>query len=289
MMKVMVVGAGGMLSSDLVPFLNEHGHQCRGFTIDELDITRIDALRESIDKTQPDVVVNCAAYTNVDKAESERDFAMTVNALGVQNLCIVCNERDIPFCHISTDYVFGGPDAPLRSTPYTPFDETCPSGQYGFTKLAGEKYVTWLMSKFYIIRTSWLYGKYGNNFVKTMLRLSRQRPELTVVNDQIGSPTWTVSLSEGIRCVIESGKYGIYHVTDETDGGISWYNFAVEILKLRGISTPVRPITTAEFPTPARRPAYSVLDLSQTILCTGFKPLRWMASLENYLKIDIDA
>ncbi|MBF0465606.1 MAG: dTDP-4-dehydrorhamnose reductase [Nitrospirae bacterium] len=288
-MNIMVVGAGGMLSSDLVPYLNETGHTCKGFTIDELDITNINAIRDSVDKLKPDVVVNCAAYTNVDKAETERDLAMIINALGVQNLCIVCNERDIPLCHISTDYVFGGPGCPTKKTPYNPFDETAPVDHYGFTKLAGEKYVTWLLNKFYIIRTSWLYGKFGNNFVKTMLRLSRQRSELTVVADQTGSPTWTVSLSEGIRCVVESGKFGIYHVTDETDGGISWHRFAVEILKLKGITTPVRAITTAEFPTAAKRPAYSVLDLSQTVLCTGFKPVRWETALENYLKIDTDA
>ncbi|MCG6551176.1 MAG: dTDP-4-dehydrorhamnose reductase [Candidatus Magnetominusculus sp. LBB02] len=278
-MKILVVGAGGMLSTDIIPVLST-GHTCFGATVDEMDITSLELVRSVVNVHSPDIIINCAAYTNVDCAEKERDTAMLVNATGTQHLALVCAERDIPLCHVSTDYVFNG----QNSVPYTPFDNTDPVNFYGFSKLAGEKYVKWLLRKFYIVRTSWLYGHYGKNFVKTILDLSGKMDTLRVVNDQKGSPTWTVSLSHGIKAIIESGKYGIYHVTDATDGRLSWYDFTVEILKLSGKNNKVIPVTTDEFPRPAKRPAYSVLDLSTLIYSTPFKIRQWDEALAEYLK-----
>ncbi|MBF0320407.1 MAG: dTDP-4-dehydrorhamnose reductase [Nitrospirae bacterium] len=278
-MKIFVAGAGGMLSTDIIPVLSQ-GHTCVGATIDEMDIISIDSVRGVVDKHSPDVIVNCAAYTNVDAAEKDRDMAMLVNATGTQHLAMVCAERDIPLCHVSTDYVFNG----QNTVPYTPFDDTDPVNFYGYSKLAGEKYVQWLLRKFYIVRTSWLYGWFGKNFVKTMLDLSGKMDTLRVVNDQKGSPTWTVSLSHGIKTIVESGKYGIYHVTDATDGTLSWYDFTVEILRLSGKPNKVIPVTTDEFPRPAKRPAYSVLDLSATSYSTPFKARPWDEALADYLK-----
>ncbi|MBF0517164.1 MAG: NAD(P)-dependent oxidoreductase, partial [Nitrospirae bacterium] len=162
-MKIFIAGAGGMLSTDVIPVLSQ-GHTCTSATIDEMDITSIDSVRGVVERHAPDIIVNCAAYTNVDAAERQRDMAMLVNATGTQHLAMVCAERDIALCHVSTDYVFNGNSA----VPYTPFDATDPVNFYGFSKMAGEKYVTWLLRKFYIVRTSWLYGHFGKNFVKTV-------------------------------------------------------------------------------------------------------------------------
>lgn len=278
-MKVLVLGGGGMLSSDLVDVLNET-HDCYGATINEVDITDLNSINAGLDIHRPQVVVNCAAYTQVDKAETDRETAMLVNGTGVQNLALACDARGLPLCHISTDYVFDG----LKDSPYTPFDCPRPVNFYGESKLAGEKYLQWVARRFYIIRTSWLYGHHGPNFVQTMLRLASQRDELRVVDDQRGSPTWTVSLSYGIRAVIESGKPGIYHVTDETGGTLTWYGFASEILRQAGLSSRVIPISTTEYPTPAKRPSYSVLDINSTRLSTGFQPVKWQEALEGYMR-----
>jgi dTDP-4-dehydrorhamnose reductase len=187
---------------------------------------------------------------------------------------------NIPLCHISTDYVFDG----TKSTPYTPFDGTNPINAYGESKLAGEKYIQWIMNEFYIVRTSWLYGKQGKNFVSTILRLANERPELRVVDDQRGSPTSTVSLSLALRALLETGAYGIYHFTDETKGGISWFDFANEIVRLSGLRTRVIPIPTSEFPLPARRPVNSVLETTVFSAVTGHAPVDWKEALKEYLR-----
>ncbi|MBF0565221.1 MAG: dTDP-4-dehydrorhamnose reductase [Nitrospirae bacterium] len=277
-MKVLVLGGGGMLASDLVAVLSET-HDCYGATINEVDITDLNSINAGLDRYRPEVVVNCAAYTQVDKAETDRETALLVNGIGVQNLGLACNARQMPLCHISTDYVFDG----LKDSPYTPFDCPKPVNFYGESKLAGEKYLQWAAKRFYIIRTSWLYGHHGPNFVKTILRLASNSSELRVVDDQRGSPTWTVSLSYGIKAVIESGKPGIYHITDETDGTLTWYGFASEIVRQAGLNSRVIPISTSEYPTPAKRPRYSVLDMSSTCLSTGFKPVKWQEALERYV------
>lgn len=277
-MKILVTGGNGMLAQDLIPVLKER-HDVIPLAKKDLDITSRDSVYTVLKNSKPDVVVNCAAYTQVDKAEEESAQAFLVNGIGVQNLAIACADAKIPLCHISTDYVFDGEN----DKPYTPFDNTNPINTYGKSKLAGEKYIQWILDKFYIIRTSWLYSIRGNNFVLTILRLSKERPVIRIVNDQIGAPTSTMQLSEGIRKLIESGAYGIYHLTDETDGGISWFDFAKEIVRVSGLKTEVIPVTTDEFPRPAKRPKYSVLDLEITRLTLGFKPVHWKVALGNSL------
>lgn len=278
-MKVLVTGAKGMLGTDLVRVFRQKGIDVLALGRAELDITKRDETVAKVKELAPQVIVNCAAYTKVDDAEKEKETAYRVNGLGVQNLALAALETGAELCHVSTDYVFSGDS----SRPYTPFDQTSPVNFYGLSKLSGEHYIRDILSRFYIVRTSWLYGAWGRNFVKTILRLASERDELRVVNDQIGSPTWTVTLSEGILSVIGSGVYGIHHVTDRTDGGISWYDFASEILALKGLSTRVTPILTSEFPTPAKRPAYSVLDTFFTETSTGLSLPFWKESLKRFL------
>jgi len=268
-----------MLAHDLIPVLGER-HEVIAPQEAEFDITRRASSYEFAKKTSPHVIINCAAYTNVDRAEEERDKAFLVNGTGVQNLALICHGMNIPLCHISTDYVFDG----TKSTPYTPFDGTNPINTYGESKLAGEKYIQWIMNEFYIVRTSWLYGKHGNNFVATILRLANERPELRVVDDQRGSPTSTVSLALALKALLETGAYGIYHFTDETNGGISWFDFAKEIVRMSRHQTKVIPIPTSEFPRPARRPVNSVLDTAVFSTVTEHAPVDWKEALKEYLR-----
>ncbi|MCX9079738.1 MAG: dTDP-4-dehydrorhamnose reductase [Candidatus Methanoperedens sp.] len=277
-MKVLVTGAGGMLGRDLIPMLREV-HSIVAFVRQDLDISDRYAVNQAVRNTEPDIVVNCAAFSAVDRAETERDRAFIVNGIGVQNLALACRKLDIPLCHISTDYVFNG----RKLTPYTPFDRPLPLNVYGESKFAGEQYIQWILNRFYIIRTSWLYGKAGNSFVSTVLSLSREQEEIRVVEDQTGSPTSTLSLSQAILSLIETGAYGIHHFTDRTDGGISWFDFAAEIVRLAGSTARVVPVPTAEFPRPAQRPGYSVLDTSLFPVVTGHTPVPWKEALTQAL------
>lgn len=277
-MKVLVTGARGMLAHDLIPLLRKT-HKVVAFSREDLDITERASVFGRIKKEAPGIVINCAAYTKVDKAEEEREKAFLVNGLGVQNLAMICHNMDIPLCHISTDYVFDG----RKDRPYTPFDATNPVNTYGESKLAGERYIQWLMNSFYIIRTSWLYGRGGSNFVSTIVSLAKQKKEIRVVKDQKGSPTSTVSLSLAILDLIGSGAFGIYHFTDGTEGGISWFDFAKEIIRLTGYKTRVIPIVTDQLPRPAKRPANSVLDTAVFSMVTGRKPTDWKEALRGHL------
>jgi dTDP-4-dehydrorhamnose reductase len=257
-MRVLVTGARGMLGTDLVCILEENEHEVFATDVEELDITQLERLQKMVGDIDPDVIINCAAYTDVDKAEKEPDKAFLINGIGAQNIALVCKDLDIDLCHISTDYVFDG----TKECAYTPDDSPNPINAYGKSKLAGEKYIQSIWKKFYIIRTSWLYGKYGKNFVRTVLNQAKKQGALKVVDDQVGSPTWTVTLANAIARIIETEKYGIYHVTDSTEKGISWYAFAKEILRLYNIDTEVIPIKTEDFPRLANRPKNSVLDLT---------------------------
>lgn len=277
-MKILVTGSRGMLAHDLIPILKER-HDVTAPQEEALDITKRESIKQIIKDVSPDIVINCAAYTNVDKAEEEREKAFFINGTGVQNLALVCADSNIPLCHISTDYVFDG----KKGAPYTPFDNTDPINTYGESKLAGEKYMQWIMNRFYILRTSWLYGRGGNNFVSTITRVAKERPEISVVYDQVGSPTSTVTISHAIERLIETGAYGIYHFTDRTDGGISWHDFAKEIVRLSGLNAKVLPITTSEFPRPAKRPGYSALDTMLFSEVVGYSPRDWKDSLKEYL------
>ena len=277
-MKILITGSGSMLAQDLKSVLGEN-NEIIPLSRQKMDITQKDAVIKNIKSSAPDIVINCAAYTKVDTAEEERKKAFQVNGIGVQNLAVACAEMQIPLCHISTDYVFDG----RKNKPYTPFDAANPLSIYGESKLAGEKYIQWIMNKFYIVRTSGLYGRGGNNFVMTILRLAKERRAVKVVTDQICSPTFTLNLSTGIQKLIESGSFGIYHITDDSGVGISWFDYAREIVSIAGIRAEIIPVTSEEFPRPARRPAYSVLDTKITRLAVNYTPEKREVALKKFL------
>ncbi|MCX5717484.1 MAG: dTDP-4-dehydrorhamnose reductase [Nitrospirae bacterium] len=277
-MKILVTGSEGMLAQDLISVLGEN-NEVMPLSKQEMDITQKDAVMKNIKSNAPDIVINCAAYTKVDSAEEEKDRAFQVNGIGVQNLAVACAEMQIPLCHISTDYVFDG----RKNKPYTPFDAANPLNIYGESKLAGEKYIQWIMNKFYIVRTCGLYGRGGNNFVMTILKLAKERQAVKVVTDQICSPTSTANLSVGIKKLIESGSFGIYHIADDSGDGISWFDYAREIVSMAGISTEIIPVTSEEFPRPAKRPAYSVLDTGITRLAINYMPEKREVALKKVL------
>lgn len=277
-MRLLVTGVPGLLTADLIPILEER-HEVVPCTINDLDITDRSAVTEGLRSCRPEMVINCAGYTNVDGAETSREEAFRVNALGVHHLALACRETGAALCQISTDYVFDG-----RATgPYRPWDVPGPVNTYGASKWAGECLVTSLLNNFYIVRTSSLYGKSGPNFVATILRKSREGQPLAVVADQVMSPTWTVNLSRGISLLIESGLFGVYHLTDLTPGGISWYAFSLAILKAAGSDLAVRPISAGEIKRPATRPAFSVLDTSYLTMVTGYQPLDWQEALIRFI------
>jgi dTDP-4-dehydrorhamnose reductase len=276
-MRALVTGAGGMLARDLVPLLGERDYETVALTHDKLDITDLSSVRVAVNNLKPEIIINCAAYTKVDQAENEEQQAMLVNGLGVQNLCMLCQEQDIPLVHFSTDYVFDG----TKLNPYTIYDEPNPINAYGRSKLLGEKYVLWLLSKFYLIRTSWLFGLQGMNFVETMLELGQRQKQISVVADQRGCPTWTRHLAEATIALMKTGRYGIYHVTNS--GPTTWFEFVKEIFHLSGISTEVVPVTSEQFPRPAKRPLNSVLDPFPIKEVLGEGLPSWKEALEEYL------
>jgi dTDP-4-dehydrorhamnose reductase len=274
--KVIVTGAGGQLGYDLVRTAVRCGWEVHGYSRTELDVTNLDAVKECVAAVKPDVIIHAAAYTKVDLAEQEPDLAYLANALGTRNVAISAEAACAKLCYISTDYVFDG----NADTPYREYDQTNPLSVYGKTKLAGEKLVESLSSRYYIVRTAWVYGRHGSNFVKTMLRLAAEQSELRVVDDQIGSPTYTVDLAEFLVDLVQTENYGIYHATNS--GMCSWYEFARTILAMAGVSSTIHPVSTAEFPRPAPRPKFSVLD-HMAIRANGFRDLRhWRDGLTAY-------
>lgn len=282
-MKILIAGGKGMLGSDLTNILsneneNEHEVLCTGY--ETLDITDINNTIEFISNVRPDIIINCAAFTNVDGCETEYDSAYKINAIGARNLAVVSNEINSSLVHISTDYVFDG----KKGSSYLEHDRTNPISAYGETKLAGEEFIRSLCNKYYIIRTQWLFGKNGNNFVKTMVNLAKEKDTLTVVNDQFGSPTYTVDLSNAICQLITKPQYGTYHITNSEI--VSWYEFTVEILRQIGkTNVAVNPCDTSQFPRPANRPAYSPLE-NYLWKTSGHKPLRsFREALNEYLDI----
>lgn len=276
-MKVVVTGAKGQLGIDLVDLLSDRGYEVYGYGREELDITNFDQVHQVISKVKPDVVIHAAAYTKVDLAESEPDQAFFINAYGTRNVAVVSEVVGAKLVYISTDYVFDG----MATTPYNEFAPTNPLSVYGKSKLAGEQFVRDLHSKFFIVRTSWVYGKHGNNFVKTMLKLAKERDELMVVNDQIGCPTYTVDLANCILELIQTEKYGVYHVSNS--GYCSWYEFAKAIFEEAGIEVKVNPCTTKEFPRPAPRPMYSVFE-HMALRLNGFSEMReWREALKDFI------
>jgi dTDP-4-dehydrorhamnose reductase len=287
-MKIWITGASGMLAKDLSSLVAQAGHVCFGTDLD-VDITDQAAVSVWLDANPVDWVINCAAYTAVDKAESDEDKAFAINATGPANLALETAARHIPLIHISTDYVLNGA-APNAMNESAALD---PQNAYGRTKAKGEVRVQALNPEHWIIRTAWLYGIHGNNFVKTMLRLMGERDLLRVVNDQWGSPTWTVDLCKAILQIITERKNpGVYHFSDE--GCISWCDFAQEIqtqglaLGLLQRKASVEGVPSSEYPTPATRPAWSVLDKTQ-IKTLGVAVPDWKNSLASYLQLEVNA
>ncbi len=253
-MKVLITGAGGQLGQALQAVLTGHDLIALGHA--QLDITRLDEVREAVTASHPDIVINAAAYTNVDGAETDQEGAYRINALGPRNLAVVTAEEVIPILNVSTDYVFDG----LGNRPYHEFDLTNPISIYAKSKLAGEEAVATLNPRHYTVRTAWLYHTEGMNFLKTMLAQAH-REEVRVVSDQYGSPTYAPHLAKAIAELIETGTYGLYHFAG--DGGASWFELTQKLYQMLGIKTRVRPVATSEFPRPARRPRYSVLTTIQ--------------------------
>jgi dTDP-4-dehydrorhamnose reductase len=277
-MKVLVTGSSGMLGKALVPCLEARGHTVRGLPREELDVTNYDQVFETLSRARPDIVIHSAAYTNVDQAESEPELAYLINGYGSENLAVACARFDTAMVYVSTDYVFDG----QQNRPYQPWDQTNPLSVYGKSKLAGEKAVTNHLSRFQIVRTSWLYGPYGKNFVETILKLAAEKDVLRVVADQFGSPTSTLSLSEIIADLIVTERWGIYHATD--GGTTTWHEFAQAILHDRK-QVRVEAIETKDFPRPATRPKYSVLDKTSLINTIGREMVPWQDALNNYLNL----
>ena len=275
-MKILVTGANGMLGQDLCPILEDEGYTVIETDINTLDITNSDMIKSVLNNEHPDIVIHCAAYTNVDKAEEDLETARLINSKGTENIAKFCAELDITLVYISTDYVFDG----TKTTPYTPEDKPNPLNNYGLTKLEGEKAVQKYCKKYYIARTSWLYGHHGKNFVETMISLA-DKPELKVVDDQTGCPTWTVELANGIVKLLDK-PFGIYHVCGS--GATTWFGFAKEIfeqykkLSQPGITVNIHPCETKDFPRPAKRPKYSVMANDK--ICRN-----WKAALKNYMEL----
>lgn len=290
MNKILVTGCNGQLgrainkeyAGENIEFINTDVMETE--TSIALDITNLEEVIRLTEEKKPDVIINCAAYTAVDACEQNWELAYKINAIGPRNLSIAANKVSAKLIHVSTDYVFSGDG----TKPYTEFDEVCPKSAYGKTKLEGEKFVENLAKRYFIIRTAWLYGE-GKNFVKTMLRLAETNGEVSVVNDQIGSPTSATELARMIHHLEPTENYGLFHGTCE--GYCSWADFAREIFALAEKDTVVKSITSEEYaamyPTAAKRPAYSVLDNYMLRLTTDYRMADWKAAIREYMKFGL--
>ncbi|MBD0356779.1 MAG: dTDP-4-dehydrorhamnose reductase [Rubrobacter sp.] len=269
--RVLLAGAGGQLGLELAGIHPERDHEVVALDRRGLDVADSEAVEGAVDEHEPEMVINAAAYTNVDGCEDETGLAYAVNALGPRNLAQACERRGCALLHVSTNYVFDGENG----RPYEPFDSPNPISAYGRTKFAGEEYVMRLMNRWYVVRSAGVYGR-GHNFVRTMLRVASERDSLEVKDDEFISPTYARDLAEGIVRVVEGGRYGLYHLTNA--GSCSWYEFTREIFRLTGVETEVVPIPGSEYPLPAARPANGVLS------SLGGPELRhWKEALEDYL------
>lgn len=283
-MKILITGANGMLAKAVRNELKDEELILTDVT--ELDITNIDTVREFVELNKPEYIINCAAYTAVDKAEEQQELARRVNAMGPKNLAIVANEEDVTLIHISTDYVFSG-DKDISEV-YTEEEEKNPVTAYGTTKLEGEEAIKSSCFKYYIFRTAWLYGE-GNNFVRTMLKLGKEKNEINVVSDQNGSPTYAVDLASIIHQAIEKQiPYGVYHATNQ--GYTTWYEFTKKILEIAGINCKVNPVTTEEYIkmlniVQAKRPKNSKLS-NDKLLKEKVQIPTYEDALKRYLEIE---
>ena len=290
-MRVLITGGKGQVGTELVEIALERGHEVAGLSAEELDITEFNQVEEQLTAFRPQVVINAAAYTAVDRAETEQDLAFSVNETGVENLAKVCKTLDIPLLHISTDYVFDG----AKIGDYVESDATNPTSVYGKSKLAGEIALAKNLDKFITLRVSWVFGKHGNNFVKTMLRLAETRDEISVVNDQYGAPTPARAIASALLDICmsdgfgESGfPWGTYHL--ESNPGVTWYEFACEIFKQakeNGVidkDIRVKPITSDQYPTPAKRPVNSKLATYSSTYRDALDDIKWQLYLSDIIK-----
>ncbi len=282
--KILITGAKGQLGYEL-PRTAPVDYECILTDVSDLDITDTEAVNAFVAESRPDVIINAAAYTAVDKAEQEQHLVVMINTIGAKNLAQVSKNKGIKFIQTSTDFVFNG----KACSPYQVDTLTDPQGVYGQTKDEGDKAVLDILADdAFIIRTAWLYSAHGNNFVKTMLRLMSEKDQLGVIADQIGTPTWANSLAQAIWQAIERDSTGIHHWTDA--GVASWYDFAIAIQEeglAQGLlkhKIPVNPLTTADYPTPANRPAYSVLDKTITWQTLGLQSEHWRVALRKMLQ-----
>lgn len=283
-MKVLVTGASGQLGRDVVLLLEKEGHDVLACDRDQMDITNQDECNEVISSYHPEVIIHCAAYTAVDAAETDTDGAYKVNAVGTRNVAVAAEKVGAKLIYISTDYVFDG----QSTIPYQEYDDTNPQSVYGKSKRAGEWLVQSLCSKWFVVRTSWVYGLHGNNFVKTMLKLGQEKPKLQVVHDQKGSPTYTVDLALFLIELMGTEMYGIYHASNR--GDCTWYEFTQAIFEEAqtavgiSIQAELEPCTTEQFPRPAPRPVNSVMD-HLSIRTNGLTDLRpWREGLRDFIR-----
>lgn len=302
-MRVLVTGVNGQLGYDVVKELNQRNHEPVGVGKGQMDLTDFSQIKECIEKVKPNAIIHCAAYTSVDEAEDNEDLCRRVNALAVKGIANCAKQLDIPMIYISTDYVFNGRKSVIfdsksenlyidynnieidkyKYIEYKEDDIPDPINVYGKTKLEGENYVKDILKdKFYIVRISWVFGQNGNNFIDTMLKLSKNRNELNIIDDQVGSPTYTKDLSRLLVDMVETDKYGIYHATNQ--GVCSWYDFAKEIFRVANVDIKLNPITTDQYKTKAKRPLNSKLDQGKLVK-NGFKPLgKWQDAVKDYLR-----
>ena len=277
-MRILVTGVSGQLGYDVERELDQRGIEHLGTSSRELDITDREAVERLMESYRPDAVIHCAAYTKVDLAEDEPERCWAVNADGTRNVAAACRKTGAKLLYISTDYVFPG----TGERSYETGDPTGPVNTYGRSKLAGELAVQSLLEKYFIVRISWVFGKNGNNFVKTMLRLAETKAELSVVCDQIGSPTYTADLAPLLCDMVQTERYGVYHATNE--GTCAWSEFAEAIFELEGRQVAVHPIPTSAYPTKAARPLNSRLS-KESLRDNGFQALpEWKDALARYLK-----
>lgn len=277
MKKILVTGCNGQLGRAINEEYKKDTVEIINTDVAELDITDVDKVIAFVMTNKPDVIINCAAHTNVNACESQWDLAYRINAIGPRNLSIASSMTGAKLIHVSTDYVFDG----TAKEPYNEFSQVAPLGAYGKTKLAGEEFVKQFADRFFIVRTAWLYGE-GKNFVRTMLELGKDKGEVSVVRDQIGSPTSARELARMLHMLEPTDNYGIFHGTCE--GECSWADFAEKIYGYAGMDVKVNHISTDEYPTPAKRPAYSVLDNYMLRLTTDFKFADWESALAEYMK-----
>ncbi|WP_026889077.1 dTDP-4-dehydrorhamnose reductase [Clostridium beijerinckii] len=289
-MKILITGCNGQLGNELQSIIKSgkaeidevsgsiRKSEVIALDVDKLDITNLTQVKEILNDVKPDVVINCAAATNVDGCEGNNDFSFRVNSIGPRNLAIICEEIGAKLVQVSTDYVFSG----ASNRPLTEYDLTAPYSVYGKTKLLGEQYVQQFCSKYFIVRTAWLYGYIGKNFVYTMMRLGKEKDIIKVVDDQRGSPTHANDLAYHILKLIETEEYGIYHCTGK--GECTWYEFAKIIIELCGEKCEVKPCTSEEYITPAKRPEYSSLDNMMLRSTVGDEMRDWKEAIKSFIE-----